>query len=594
MRFCTNCGSEVPRSGSVCTSCRAPVRWAEELDPDGQPGLDKPSLPRDVQASDELPPPPQDEQTVSATPIWTEPVSASAMTRQTGRSGRDGRRWRTPVIGLLVAALLAGLGVGAGYLWASKDKPAIDKPAEQVAVVLEASNSSREAFTPSVESADGAFSDQALQKVDELSSDFGPTVSADKPGVFGGSSTDSVCDPDALVKHLESNPAMAQAWATTQGIDVSNISTWVGDLTPVFLAHDTRVTNHGFKSGKVTQWQAVLQAGTGVLVDSNGVPRVRCKCGNPLKVPEELDLSAAKVPANAWEGYTSADVITIDAAEVQLTELPMVDIKTGELTTAPVGLNASDIYLPECGSTRGLVAAKPTSFSPHCLAASGTVSGISWSQWSAKGAKGAGTWTFTTCNTSAACEESVEVEIVATNPVQCTAGDTSLHYFSHYELVGQENQAYDVLSGTECALSSEPTQTTPSPSSRTSTSTASADSAPPATRSQATNSGAGEEAINGRWCNVNDTDDGGMLCYEVALPNVTYDEGTVVDIAAHGSPWDRGNGVFDYASPDAPFGTFYPAGVPIDDYNGSAGPDPVDQDRIWNSQIELLATRQGG
>ncbi|MGH3907098.1 MAG: DUF6777 domain-containing protein, partial [Pseudonocardiaceae bacterium] len=42
---------------------------------------------------------------------------------------------------------------------------------------------------------------------------------------------------------------------------------------------DTRVTNHGYRDGKATDRQAVLQAGTAVLVDEKGRPRVKCGCG---------------------------------------------------------------------------------------------------------------------------------------------------------------------------------------------------------------------------------------------------------------------------------------------------------------------------
>ena len=51
------------------------------------------------------------------------------------------------------------------------------------------------------------------------------------------------------------------------------------------LRADTRVTNHGFVDGHATALQSVLQAGTAVLVDDHGRPRVKCGCGNPLLDP---------------------------------------------------------------------------------------------------------------------------------------------------------------------------------------------------------------------------------------------------------------------------------------------------------------------
>jgi hypothetical protein len=42
------------------------------------------------------------------------------------------------------------------------------------------------------------------------------------------------------------------------------------------------VTNHAFLNGRVIAYQAILQAGTAVLVDKYGRPVARCRCGNPL------------------------------------------------------------------------------------------------------------------------------------------------------------------------------------------------------------------------------------------------------------------------------------------------------------------------
>ena len=65
-------------------------------------------------------------------------------------------------------------------------------------------------------------------------------------------------------------------------ISVADIPTYIGTLTPMQLRADTRVTNHGFVDGHATSLQSVLQAGTAVLVDDQGRPRVKCGCGNPL------------------------------------------------------------------------------------------------------------------------------------------------------------------------------------------------------------------------------------------------------------------------------------------------------------------------
>lgn len=103
----------------------------------------------------------------------------------------------------------------------------------------------------------------------------------------------------------------------------------------------------------------------------------------------------------------------------------------------------------------------------------------------------------------------------------------------------------------------------------------------------------GPEAANGYWCAASETADALYDCFTINVPNVEYDDGSVQSISEHDSPWDHGDGVFEFAQTDAPFGTYYPAGVPIEGLNEDAwGPDPVDKDRIWNSQTDSLALRK--
>jgi hypothetical protein len=76
---------------------------------------------------------------------------------------------------------------------------------------------------------------------------------------------------------------------------------------------DTRVTNHGYKDGAPTSYQAVLQAGTAVLVDDRGVPKVRCACGNPLSPPVARQ-TAPKTTGDAWPGYKQSNVVMVTPA----------------------------------------------------------------------------------------------------------------------------------------------------------------------------------------------------------------------------------------------------------------------------------------
>jgi hypothetical protein len=106
-------------------------------------------------------------------------------------------------------------------------------------------------------------------------------------GPFGGTGSDLVCDRELLIRSLRAQPEKMREWARTVGITptIEEVARYIRELTPVTLTRDTRVTNHNFVNGRAVAYQAILQAGTAVLVDKNGVPRARCRCGNPLLEP---------------------------------------------------------------------------------------------------------------------------------------------------------------------------------------------------------------------------------------------------------------------------------------------------------------------
>ncbi|HET8621203.1 MAG TPA: DUF6777 domain-containing protein, partial [Acidimicrobiales bacterium] len=176
----------------------------------------------------------------------------------------------------------------------------------------------------------------------------GHIVQGADPAVYGGSRDTQVCDVAQLVAFLTdpANAGKAEAWAGVLGVDVAGIPDFVAGLTAVRLRFDTRVTNHGFNDGEATPFQSLLEAGTAVLVDNTGVPRVKCNCGNPLAEPEglqgvseseALDLEAvAQNPDEAWEGLDPAQAVKVEpGAEVQ--EITLVDFDEGGLIQRPVG-----------------------------------------------------------------------------------------------------------------------------------------------------------------------------------------------------------------------------------------------------------------
>lgn len=149
------------------------------------------------------------------------------------------------------------------------------------------------------------------------------------PGIYGGSGSQRVCEPDALVAFLDSHPAEGRAWAQVLGIQPDRIAAYVATLTPLVLLHDTRVTNHGYENERATPRQSVLQAGTAVLVDRFGVPRVRCACGNPLLEPDVTADAAGYGPS--WRDAEPPGAIVPGRPDGPLS---IVDVDTGEPTQA--------------------------------------------------------------------------------------------------------------------------------------------------------------------------------------------------------------------------------------------------------------------
>jgi hypothetical protein len=176
----------------------------------------------------------------------------------------------------------------------------------------------------------------------------GQVVDGSEPAVYGGSRDTQVCDVAALTAFLTdpANADKAEAWAGVQGIEVGDIESYVSGLTAVRLRWDTRVTNHGFRDGEATPFQSLLQAGTAVLVDETGVPRVKCNCGNPLGEPTGLGTSqssaldvdgVAQNPDDAWEDLDPAEAVKIEAGAAALEAITLLDVDTLGLIDRPVG-----------------------------------------------------------------------------------------------------------------------------------------------------------------------------------------------------------------------------------------------------------------
>src|SRR5690606_32789625 len=130
-------------------------------------------------------------------------------------------------------------------------------------------------------------------------------------------------------------------WSGGTTVSVTEIKSYFGELTSVTLTSDTRVTNYGYFDGRPTPRQAVLQAGTAVLVDAYGVPRVKCNCGNPLNAPTPVR-SAPRYRGPQWSGFSPTTIVVVTEVTVQIDTYVLIDVNTGDRFARPVGTSGAE------------------------------------------------------------------------------------------------------------------------------------------------------------------------------------------------------------------------------------------------------------
>ena len=260
------------------------------------------------------------------------------------------------VLSIVLVLLLAGGGVAAWWFLLRDDGAVALGPGE---VFLEpAAALGPEPFTDTFKAGPPpeALAQPAADRPTEIPAGVSVAVPADagdEPGLYGGTNDQSRCDREDLIRFLEANPAKAAAfaaaldadptlrWSGGDSLTPGQIRAYVEELTPVDLRTDTRVTNHGFANGRPTPRQSVLQAGTAVLIDRYGVPRVRCACGNPLTPP-----IAARTPpiysGNPWPGFTPTSVTVVQQSTTVIQTVTIIDIDSGTPFGRPVGTGGEE------------------------------------------------------------------------------------------------------------------------------------------------------------------------------------------------------------------------------------------------------------
>ncbi|MFD7080442.1 DUF6777 domain-containing protein [Streptomyces sp. NPDC059918] len=172
------------------------------------------------------------------------------------------------------------------------------------------------------------------------------TVGAATPGLYAGTKRLGSCDVEQQLRALTEDDAKAKAFAEAVSVETAKLPEFLRGLTPVVLRADTRVTNHGFRGGKGEAFQSVLQAGTAVLVDDHGMPRVRCACGNPLQAPRAPKGSPA-LKGDQWSGYQAQQVIVIEPTPHPVKSLVLVNIADNTWMERKTGDDGAQDAVPQ-------------------------------------------------------------------------------------------------------------------------------------------------------------------------------------------------------------------------------------------------------
>lgn len=223
----------------------------------------------------------------------------------------------------LASALLLG-GCSAGGAGEAGAEPAAAAPSREV-LLQAAGAQGPDAFTPSTaQEGAPAHSGTAPDGVTGAPVPAARAIGGATPGLYAGTRSVASCNVAQQAALLTAEPARARSFAEAAGIPEADVAGWLRGLTPVLLRADTRVTDHGYRDGRATAFQTVLQAGTAVLVDQYGTPRVRCACGNPLRSPAEGP--GAVHTGKPWPGYAPDRVLAVTPAGTVLTSLVIANL----------------------------------------------------------------------------------------------------------------------------------------------------------------------------------------------------------------------------------------------------------------------------
>ncbi|MFF8844297.1 DUF6777 domain-containing protein, partial [Streptomyces sp. NPDC015127] len=219
----------------------------------------------------------------------------------------------TAIIVLVVGVVLAAVLIRPG-----------GEPAQASEVILQPTNAAGpDPFTPSTAKTTSSLP-AAEPSTPPTETNAIRSVAGSEPGLYGGSRNIAACDVEKQIRYLSADRTKNQAFASALDIRDTAVPGYLRSLTSVQLRSDTRVTMHGYRDGAPTSYQAVLQAGTAVLVDDRGEPKVRCACGNPLSAAV-AQKGTPEQKGTAWSGYRPQNVVVVNRAPAEVKEFVIFD-----------------------------------------------------------------------------------------------------------------------------------------------------------------------------------------------------------------------------------------------------------------------------
>jgi uncharacterized protein DUF6777 len=225
-----------------------------------------------------------------------------------------------------------------------------DKAAASGEVFLEGNDQvGTSSFTPSIAAPKPAATAPNATETPTPSNGGTIKTSGGQPGLYGGQRDVPSCNASALVSYLGGKPDVAKPWAAALAIGPGDVAGYVATLTPALTRVDMRVTDFGLAKGKAVPRQSTLQAGTAVLLDRGGFPRVRCASGNPLGEPQAVT-SAPRYAGPRWPGYSPSTVVVVTPAPTT-NVIILIDVVTGDpFARVPGSVVIIDIDRPADGA----------------------------------------------------------------------------------------------------------------------------------------------------------------------------------------------------------------------------------------------------